>query len=208
MIVLEFLWIKWLITSLTIIPFVLANLNNWWKVDFVGFFRYVVLIFFPTSLILLNDFKSFEVFLFILSYLFIQIKCVCVVSFSGCYTAMSSRGGESDTHTYQYTLESFVVHLSKHFRFASSSDILYFTQKTCRNMLLSLYDSVRAISNIRRTNRRRISHNNLADLGFRGAMGFGRFLETYPSESRVQTIDLPEMQYVQPCTLNRFRVAL
>ena len=68
MIVLEFLWIKWLITSLTIIPFVLANLNNWRKVDFVGFFRYIVLIFFPTSLILLNDFKFFEVLLFILSY--------------------------------------------------------------------------------------------------------------------------------------------
>ena len=58
------------------------------------------------------------------------------------------------------------------------------------------------------TDRRRISQSNLADLGLRGGMGFGRFLATYPSESRTHIRDFPEIQYDQPSTLNRLRVAL
>ena len=66
--VLELLWMKCLIASLTIIPFLVVNFDNWHQVKFSEFLRYTILIFFPTSLILLNDFKFFEVLLFILSY--------------------------------------------------------------------------------------------------------------------------------------------
>ena len=66
--ILEILWIKCLIASLTIIPFVVVNYKNWRQVKFPEFFHYTVLIFFPASLILLNIFDYYELWLFIFSY--------------------------------------------------------------------------------------------------------------------------------------------
>ena len=66
--ILELLWMKCLIASLTIIPFVVVNLDNWHHIKFSEFFRYTILIFFPASLILLNDFDFYELLVFIFSY--------------------------------------------------------------------------------------------------------------------------------------------
>ena len=66
--ILELLWIKCLIASSTIIPFVVVNLDNWHQVKFSEFFRYTALIFLPASLVLLNFFDLYELLLFIFSY--------------------------------------------------------------------------------------------------------------------------------------------
>ena len=74
--ILDILWIKCLIASLTIIPFVVVNFKNWHQVRFSDFFRYTLLIFLPASLIILNIFDVYELLLFIFSYYPLFYLCV------------------------------------------------------------------------------------------------------------------------------------
>lgn len=69
-----FLWFNWMIISSTIIPFVLINLNNWREVNYVSFFRYTALLFFPTAL-LLQSFEVFDLLIFAMSYFPLLYLC-------------------------------------------------------------------------------------------------------------------------------------